>query len=596
MNQLIGYSQYFGAVFYLLTVFSLVGFSALVILRTHERISTSELLLITPVIGIAVLTIPMTILASYEIGVSSTWVWMFIACMLSLAAVTTFFNHEFEPVKNVLIQGVKKLHLLGIGTVVGFIPFLALLTQSGFPAGFGTSATWTNNDLGIYIQMATNVGRTGVADAGLITGWNAGLQASFDHPGSHALFASISRLLYREPFQVGIVLMATIIAVMFLASVAVISRIAKREVSPLLMLGSVVVVVNPPLIAATTNFFFPHLASIGLSIGFLAILLILVETGISRGLFLILGCLSLATVFISVEISVVMMSLVSVFVLCRKSEISRSSLLIHLIVSHAAVLAIGLVLRFSLLKSQFDVMTRITGSGVAGWTTNFVSPSMLFGLVPTQFGGPYSDGVKFWDLLFMVGLFALLTTLTYKKKIDLTVSLSIVSLCCLVAVGVQKWGIDGYQTWKLITTFTPFFMIMFLIALLSITSKGAPGSWILLSLITVGATYSWSGSIWMDQQSSYLSQDLAQITRTAEIKRQEGVNVLIEPFFETMAASVMSGVPSSMSSSSYPFFTGQDPEFACTLATEATLATLKNPGPIIARRGRYVLVGTPVCD
>jgi urea transporter len=196
----------------------------------------------------------------------------------------------------------------------------------------------------------------------------------------------------------------------------------------------------------------------------------------------------------------------------------------------------------------------------------------------------------------MVGLFALLTTLTYKKKIDLTVSLSIVSLCCLVAVGVQKWGIDGYQTWKLITTFTPFFMIMFLIALLSITSKGAPGSWILLSLITVGATYSWSGSIWMDQQSSYLSQDLAQITRTAEIKRQEGVNVLIEPFFETMAASVMSGVPSSMSSSSYPFFTGQDPEFACTLATEATLATLKNPGPIIARRGRYVLVGTPVCD
>jgi hypothetical protein len=63
-----------------------------------------------------------------------------------------------------------------------------------------------------------------------------------------------------------------------------------------------------------------------------------------------------------------------------------------------------------------------------------------------------------------------------------------------------------------------------------------------------------------------------------------------------MAASVMSGVPSSMSSSSYPFFTGQDPVFACTLATEATLATLKDPGPIIARRGRYVLVGTPVCD
>jgi hypothetical protein len=32
------------------------------------------------------------------------------------------------------------------------------MVKPGFPSGFGTSATWTNNDLGAYIKMATNVG------------------------------------------------------------------------------------------------------------------------------------------------------------------------------------------------------------------------------------------------------------------------------------------------------------------------------------------------------------------------------------------------------------------------------------------------------
>jgi hypothetical protein len=597
MDQLTGYIQYFGAVFYLLTIFSLIGFSSLVIVRSHQKISAVELLLLAPVVGVSILTVPMTILASYEIGISSIWVWSFIACVVSVALVTTFVKREYGQVRSSLIQAGKRLHFWGIGIVVGFIPYFALMMQSGFPMGFGTSATWVNNDLGAYIQVATNIGLSGVADAGLVNGWNAGFQASFDHPGSHALFASISRLLHREPYQVGIVLIATIMTVMFLSSIAVIGRLAKREVSPPLMIAAMFVVINPPLIAAVSNFFFPHLASICLSIGFLALLLIFNETEASRGGFLILGCLTTATMLISVEISLVMMSLVSLFVLSRKTAISRSSLIIRLIVGHLSVLGIGLALQFSLFKSQFDVMTRISDAGVVGWRSNFVSPSMLFGLVPTQFGGPYSAGVRFWDLLFVLGLLVLLAILTYKKKIDLTISLSIFVLCCFVTVGVQKWGVDGYQTWKLVTTFTPFFMIMLLIILLLLTTSArTSGPWLLIPLITVGATFSWSGLIWKDPVSSYVTRDLAQITQSVEIRRQTAVNVLIEPYFKTMAASVMSGVPSRMASPTYQFVEGQELLYRCTLATDETLKTIENHGPIVARRGQYVLVGTPTCD
>ena len=596
MNQLTGYIQYFGAVFFLLSIFSVLGFSALVIGRAHFQISSGELLLIAPVIGVAVLTIPMTILASYEIGISSLAVWTFIVGSFALALVLCRIRNEYGDLKILLIESGRKLYYWCIGIVVGFVPYLTLMMQSGFPVGFGTSASWTNNDLGIYIQMATNVGRSGVADAGLIEGWNAGLQASFDHPGAHALFASVSRILQREPYQVGIVLMATVMAVMFLASITVIARISKREVTPLLMIGAAFVVVNPPLIAASTNFFFPHLVSIGLSVGFLALLLMINETKTSRGAFLILGCLTTATVLISVEISVVMMSLVSLFVLCRKTANGRLSLIGHLILSHAVVLGMGLILCFSLFKSQIDVMTRITDSGVAGWKTNYVSPSMLLGLVPTQFGGPYSSGVRFWDLVFAFGLLVLLGVLTYKTKIDRTIGSTIIALCIFVAIGVQRWGIDGYQTWKLVTTFAPFLMILLFIVLLAIGSAGASSAWLLIPLITVGATFSWSGSIWKEPAASFLSVDLTQITQSVEIRRQARLNVLIEPFFETMAASVMSGVPSRMSSPTYPFFEGQELVHQCTLATDETLKSIENPGPIVARRGRYVLVGTPVCD
>ena len=558
--------------------------------------SANELVLISPVVGMAVVTIPTTVLASYEVGISSSWVWAFVAGVLSLALATIFITHQGVEITNLLFDCVRRLHYWVIGIAIGFIPYFSLLLKKGFPVGFGTSATWTNNDLGAYIQMATNVARTGVADAGLITGWNAGLQASFDHPGSHALFASIARLLYRQPYQVGIVLMVTIMTMLFLPAVIVVSRIAKHQISPMLIIGSIVVVINPPLVAAATNFFYPHLASIAISIGFCALLLVLNEATEGKGGFLILGTLTTATWLISIEIAAVMMTLISIFILFRRTQVSRFRLLSFLAAGHTAVFALGLIFRFTLFKSQFDVLTRMSASGVAGWKSNFVSPAMLLGLVPTQFGGPYSDGVRFWDVTLILVFSVLLLALFFKKKIDLTIVCAGVVLCSFVVVAVQKWGIDGYQTWKLVTTLTPYFMILLLVILLSIDTRNLSNAWLLLPLLTVGATYSWSGSIWNDQSASYLSQDLSQITHSEEIKRQVGLNVLIEPFFRTMAASVMSGVPTRMSSPSYYFFEGQELLYRCTLATEETLKSIKVHGPIVAHQGKYVLVGTPTCD
>lgn len=193
----------------------------------------------------------------------------------------------------------------------------------------------------------------------------------------------------------------------------------------------------------------------------------------------------------------------------------------------------------------------------------------------------------------MIGLIAY--ALSRKlAKLNVGVGIFVLFLICLVAI--QKWGIDAYQTWKLITTFTPFFFVLLAVLLCSIQIKENVVAWAFLPLLTVGATFSWSGSIWKDSSASYLSRELAQITHTSEIDRQDGLNVVLNPFFETMAASVMSGVPTRMSSPSYYYFNGQEILYRCTLTTEEKLASLSKHGPVIAQRGKYVLVGTPRCN
>lgn len=596
MSQASGYAQYFGATGFLIFVLVVTGSMALFLFNVHRVLSATEILLVSPIVGIACFTVPLTIVASREVGISSHVVWITFALLVAPPILKCLICHEFSELVALSRHLASKAHYLILGVLVGFIPYLMLFSSTGFPIGFGTSATWTNNDLGAYIQMATNVSETGIGDAGLTTGWNAGYQASFDHPGAHALFAAFARLLHREPYQIGIVLMATIIATLFLGGIAAVGRITQKKSSVGLAIALLVVVTNPPMMAAVANFFFPQITSISIAMTFGVIFLGLRSSRESIGGYFLLGLLTATTWLISIEIAAVMMTLISFFVLAQNASTSKLTSLLRVFFGHIGVFAVLALVKYKLLKSQFDVMTQMSASGVAGWKSNFASPSMLLGFIPNQFGGPYSNGTRFWDLLLGIALIGLIAYALSRKlaKLNVGVGIFVLFLICLVAI--QKWGIDAYQTWKLITTFTPFFFVLLAVLLCSIQIKENVVAWAFLPLLTVGATFSWSGSIWKDSSASYLSRELAQITHTSEIDRQDGLNVVLNPFFETMAASVMSGVPTRMSSPSYYYFNGQEILYRCTLTTEEKLASLSKHGPVIAQRGKYVLVGTPRCN
>jgi hypothetical protein len=117
-----------------------------------------------------------------------------------------------------------------------------------------------------------------------------------------------------------------------------------------------------------------------------------------------------------------------------------------------------------------------------------------------------------------------------------------------------------------------------------------------ISMLTVGATFSWSGFVWKDAQaSSFINPDVAEVALSASSDRQDGINILLSPFFETMAVSAITGVPSHLSSMTYQFSTGQELRYSCTLTTIDRVVEIRNSGPIVHRRGDYVLIGSPKC-
>ena len=311
---------------------------------------------------------------------------------------------------------------------------------------------------------------------------------------------------------------------------------------------------------------------------------------------ILLALLSTSVILISVEIAAMMIPLATIFVLACSPRIFWNQVIARIAGAHIAVLGFFFVTEFDLFKSQFDILTKLSGSGVAGWPSNFVSPSMIFGLAPNQYSGPYSSGTRLFDALILLALLAICITKVVHNRKNIPLVAALFSMLGLVVIATQKWGIDGYQTWKLITALTPFFMLVLLSLLLVTRNNEKSVFMVAVAMFTVGATFSWTGAIWKDgQPSGYIGQDLAQILNLEKTSTQTGLNVFLAPFFETMAASVISGAPTRMVSPTYTQ-QGQPILYRCTITTTDKLPFLPDHGPIAAQRGQYVLVGTPVCD
>lgn len=595
MNFAYGFFQYYAAVLILLTLLSGIGYSVINLFSRKIETKDPSVLLLAPIHGIAFLSIFTLVVANLNVAISSSLVWTAVITIVAFSV----FKSSPKIISGGIFKfktGSKVFGLYGLATVIGLAPYLHLMVHEKFTSGFGTSASWTNNDLGAYIQMATNIVAAGHADAGFVVGWDAGSQASFDHPAAQTFFAGASQLLFRSPFQMGIVVMSVILASLFLATISVAQALGNVK-SAQLLVGLGFVVINPAIISATSNFFFAQLLAITLTMGIFASFLSLTRNSSSQLHYSSVPIMSVAALLVSVEIAVVMIPMVWLF---STLMTSRKSLFGHFkktLISHVIVIGLALILLRGVLESQINVLRRTTVVNIAGWESNYTSISALLGFAPTQLGGPYSDGTRFLDALIILVFVFIVGLGLFRGWVNRPALMAVAVLAIFLAVAFVKWGSTSYQTWKLISTLFPFFAVLVFSIKLETSSLTSSPIRNVLPLLVVGLTFSWSGFIWKDVQlSSFINPDVSEVALSEAARRQPGINVALSPFFETMAMSVVSGIPSHMVSPTYQFSAGQDIKYSCTLTTKDRLASLPNVGPIVHQRGEYVLVGTPRCD
>lgn len=519
--------------------------------------------------------------------------------------------------------------LVGIAGLTFFV--IPMVTSELLQSGFVTSFTSDNNDLASYILQATNVAQAGfgptelLADPDFIEFGSLGDLARYDHTGASALLASTSVMFGLPVWKVATVSVLAAGSCLIPAVAVFVREVCGLRLRWCLLAGTV---------AAFTVYFW-YMTSQGFYAQLLAACLVVAElalfTWAGRGgdriIFVAASAVLIAAGwFISPEVqllALVLLPLVALAGLLQSDHermLARKSWFIKpysvLIGWMALAVAASLVLAVPRIKGAIEVLTSVSGQTSAGWPLNLGgSGASLLGLdgrVP--FGDPNAQltlvtgaDVLAWLLLF--GLLVVLVALTVKRK-DGRAAMALVILAAiagLVAVGIVRWGPTGYQTWKLIVTMSvPAIALICGVCFLIAKTTPVRQAVAAVMLVLVGVSLANGQAIWIKNLSSnevgrsrMMSPELVGLLRSPFLQRQQGLNVHLSPYFETMVAPAVYDKTAALSAPHYFSETsdnGRGFPFPCTVMASgaprpAELASTK----VVKRTQNYIVVGTEQC-
>lgn len=599
MKPVFGLLEIWLACFVVTGVMGVLGMLVVQLLSVSTEHTTRIPIQVCPVIGLAACSLLSLTVVSFGRSLGTTEVHLTIAAVAISGLLVPSVRHTRE-IRYTSSDLVLLLKSLSWYCLAGLLPYFFLFRREFYTSGFQTSATWTNNDLGAYLQMATNLVKAGHQDAGLVDGWNAGLASSFDHPAAMSLLAFVSSLLKRNPFQVGILTMSSLIAVLSLTSSWIISTLTRKQHKQVMIAG-VVCAFNPVFVAAVVNFFLAQVIAVTLIIGAFAVSVAFAQEPKNlRPSAISLSVIFCACLLTSIEIALLLGPLIvslALFFLSNNSSIRQRFYFLTVSITATTII---FLMHAETVSSQLEVLRRASGDAVAGWTTNLMSPLFILGLAPTEMGLRMTGLSGSLDMVCLVAIALLVSEFIRTENGRLTVN-GLIMIGVLLAGAVVRWGADGYQSWKLLTSCIPVMYLLFL------TGLGSPPNvdkflvrrhvfFQSIPLFVLSATLGWSAWLWRDATpTSIVRPELSSIAMSDEMRRQPAINVDLAPFFETMAASSMMNRPVWMISPSYEYPEGNSPKYPCTLTTTDKISNQNSYGKVIAQRGNLVLVGTPEC-
>jgi hypothetical protein len=349
----------------------------------------------------------------------------------------------------------------------------------------------------------------------------------------------------------------------------------------------------------STQFFYAQLLSVVIMLGFLCLCQRFLIHNEKFNVFLI--CLLGVSAFVtSPEVAMMLMAILF-FPLCY---VAISIGFFRFQVKQHGLLVTSTVLVLSLLASTFpfiveeiQVLVRTAESGIAGWSSNVLSPIGWAGLSPGTYFSTPSDLEVLIGSVVVVGSIGLTLRFLFSKHQDLhTKLLMSIFLISLSILGTMAfiYGSSAYQTWKTAISITPFLILGLVAALFSwhLTKNSA----ILLAALLVGGSIASSSMNWVGiSQQNFVNQDLISITQSPEYGRISQIDVDLGPKVETMTVISLLHGEVNLVSPSYFSLDGNPRRFPCLLTWRGKAEELGLMNDLVVRRGEYVIVGDNSC-
>jgi len=519
--------------------------------------------------------------------------------------------------------------IIGILGLTFFV--MPMITSELLESGFVTSFTSDNNDLASYILQATNVAQAGfgpteiLVDPDLIGFGSLGDVARYDHTGASALLASTSVMFGLPVWKVATVSVLAAASCLVPAVVVFVRQVSGLRLRWCLIAGTV----------ATFTVYFWYMTSQGFYAQLLAACLVVAElalfTWAGRGgdriVFVAASAVLIAAGwFISPEVqllALVLLPLVALAGLLQHGDDHKPTYkswfikpYLALIGWMAAAVVASLVLAVPRIKGAIEVLTSVSGQTSAGWPLNLGgSGASLLGIEGRVPGGdPNAQltlvtgaDVLAWLLLFV--LLALLVVVTVKRK-DGRAAMALVILAAivgLIGVGIVRWGPTGYQTWKLIITLSaPAIALICGVCFLVAKTTQIRQAVAAVMLLLVGVSLANGQAIWTKNlasndvaRSRMMSPELVGLLRSPFLQQQQGLNVHLSPYFETMVAPAVYDKAAALSAPHYfsePSDNGRGFPFPCTVMASAAPRPPQLAGTkVVKRTANYIVLGTAQC-
>ncbi len=594
---------YWCLVFGLLSILTVIGLSitSLVSNSFHDR--EGRVLGDITVIGLCYVIVATLFTANVFGAIERPKLGAFIALpvLIALVKFAVFGGWKKKEGKFTVFCGALKTSYipLMVYSAAALVPFYTFLNQYVSKNFVLTSASKFNADLGMYLQMSSNLITHGFNDNGKVVGANVGALARFDHPGAQAALAGKSQLLGLFPHQTGIIATSCLLAIAGLC-VHQILRGKHRVNDWRLYLVGLWVIVNPLVTEMSIQFFYAQLLTAVMMLGLLSLgqrFVIYHETGNFSLIFL----LAVSAFVTSPEVAVMLITIFTV-PLCYTYLSSRPiSLSVRSKSQFMKSFAVGLtffVIAYPFVLEEIQVLRRTAEVGIAGWSSSVLSPVGWMGLSPGSYFFSSTTLENAIGVFLVIAIVGIATRLLFSLREDtntkLLISMFLMALVVLVFMALI-YGRSEYQTWKTAISVTPV-LIVGLVAVLTSWDR-TKNNVSLFVCIAVGAGLASSSINWVEiTQRNYVSQDIIAITQSAEYQSVSQIDVDLSPKLETMLAIPLLKGEVNLVSQSYLNQGRNSRKFTCLLTRASKAKVLGLMDDLIVQRGKYVIVGKNNCQ